>query len=459
MLPEDHADAIEVTLAKTQDARLRQRWAYYAGQHPKVYVTPKLRETFRGLADSLVENYCGLAVNARTTRLQIEGWDGDGAVSAEQVWTDGGFPQRQDALYRWGLVHGSVYLIVADGTLAANPATIAYAEPDPDDWTGVAWAGKAWVEGDNWHVSLWDEGYIYRYVAEQTADKSKRRRLPGADRFRLDSGEGHGYDRVPVFPVNPYGYMGSPLLDQIAPVQDRINKITANKFVAAEFGAFKQRVFFTRQEIDAYAVRQQPDHAIVLDPGDSEAAARVEELGGTDLSNYDEAKTAEVDALFTIAALPRHMRVNPGTAPSGDAIKADEGPFTEAVFDHQREFGEALTAALALLGIDAKPTWRDPVVQNDLSNAQIVSTLVSAGVPWQVAVQKYLGLTPDEIAQATMLKGNEQNQMQTQMAAQTAALLSNPTLAIQQAQPQPQGQSAPVNSPGNQQNPNTGQTG
>lgn len=430
MLPDDHADAITLTLTETQAPALRQRWAYYAGRHPKVYVTPKVREMFRRIADSLMENYCGMAVNARTARLAVESWDGPGAVAAEQVWTDGGFPQRQDVLYRWGLVHGAAYLIVADDVLTANPATVAYAEPDPDDWLGVAWGGKAWLDGDDWHVTLWDETTIYRYVAPHSGAK-KSRRIPGGDQFIPDPDDPtspHGYPRVPVFPVNPFGYMASPLMDQISPIQDRVNKIVANKFVAAEFGAFKQRVFFTRQTLDPYAVRQQPDHAIVLDPGDETGRASVQELGATDLANYDAAKNAEVDALFTIAALPRHMRVNPGADASGEAIKADEGPFTESLVDHQREFGEALTAALAVMGIDATPVWRDVVVQNDVANAQIVKTLVDAGVPWQVAVQKYLGMSPNEIAEATMMKANEQSQAMTQMAAQTAALLSNPTL-------------------------------
>ncbi len=442
MLPESHADAIEKTLAKTQNPLLAARWAYYSGNHPKIYVTPKLRETFKNLADSLTENYCGLAVNARTNRLEIEGWDGPGAASAEQIWNEGGFPQRQDVFYRWGLVHGAAYLVVADGSVTANAATLTYAEPDPDDWMGVAWAGKAYMEDDRWRIVLWDETTVYRYVANSQGTVGvatrqgtvKKKRVPSGADFAPDPEnpeEAHGFDRVPVFPVNPFGYAGAPLMDQISPIQDRINKITANKFVVAETSAFRQRVFFTRQEIDPYVVRQQPDHAIVLDPGDAEGQARVQEMTASDLSNYDNAKNAEVDALFTIACLPRHMRVNPGATPSGEAIKADEGPFTECLHDNQREFGQSLEAALQLLGIEAQPVWRDVVVQNDLSNAQVVSTLVSAGIPWQIAAQKYLGFTPDEMNEATVLVEAKVNSQQSQMAAQTAALLSNPTLAAQ----------------------------
>jgi hypothetical protein len=457
MLPEDHAKAIARTLAKTQHRHLSARWAYFVGDHPRIYVTPKMREAFKDIADSLVENYCGIAVNARIQRLEVTGWDGGGAEAAQRVWEDGGFPQRQDVMFRWGLVHGGCNLIVQDGIITANSAALSYAEPDPDDWLGVSWAGKAFLsDEEEWHVTLWDETSIYRY----TGPKAIRKNLDGEDKgfvtipqgtdFHLDEDEpgtveAHGYDRVPVFPVNPYGYMAPPLIDQISPIQDRINKITANKFVAAEFGAFKQRVFFTRQDVDAYSLRQQPDTAIILDPGDSEGRASVQELQATDLKNYDDAKNAEVDALFTIASLPRHMRVNPGAVPSGEAIKADEGPFVEALRDHQREYGEAFVSALQLIGIDAEPVWRDIEPHDDLINAQVVKTLVDAGLPWQKVASMFLGMSEEDIADAQDVTDEADAKKQDLITAQTNAMLSNPTLqtppnpkvAAQQGKPLP----------------------
>jgi len=434
ILDEDFStvDAIDETIAHTQNRLLPIRWSYFIGQQPKIFLTPKLAETFRALSDSLTENYCGLAINSRVQRLEITGWDGPAAPTAEAIWTDGRYPLRQDTFYRWALVHGTAYLAVADGAVSANPASVMYAHPDPDDWSAVAWAGKCWSDPDNWYVTLWDDTQVYRYIARGQGRTRQHATIapPGGRDFALDSSEAHGLGSVPVVAVNPYGYLGAPMIDQISPIQDRINKFTANKLVAAEFGAFKQRVFFTRQELTPEAIRQQPDTAIVLDPGDNDARASVQEMSATELSNYDNAKNSEVDALFTIASLPRHMRVNPGSAPSGEAIKADEGPFVEAITDHSREFGQAFVQAFAMLGIDAEPMWRDPVVNDDLANAEVVAKLVSAGIPWQVAAQKYLGLKPDEIAEATMIAGNQQIGAASQLAQQTAALLSNPTLDV-----------------------------
>lgn len=391
--------------------RVRRRWAYYSGDHPKAWVTPKIREIFQGLADSMTENYCGLAINSRISRLEIEGFAGEQPEPAEAIWLASGLPSRQDMLFRWGLVHSVVYLIAGvddenQNVIAPNPATIAYGAPDPNDWAACQWAAKMWPvpneagDGEDWRLVIYDDATVWRFRGPRDA----KGKAPVPDDFVPDTVNGpqesHGFESVPVQAAYPFGPFSPSLIDQISPIQDRINKIGSNKFVAAEFGAFRQRVFFTTQDVQPYDLRQTPDHAIVLDPGDAEAAARVQELSATDLSNYDNAKNAEVDALFTIASLPRHMRVNPGAAPSGEAIKADEGPFVESLHDNQREFGEAIVRALAMHGVIAEPTWRDVEVHNDLTNAQVVRTLVESGVPWQLACQRFLGFTEEDILEA-----------------------------------------------------------
>lgn len=433
-LPDDHYNALQTVLLQVSEARWRKRWAYYVGDHPKIWATPKLTETFRDLADSMVENYCGLAVNSRLARLEVTGWDGD--ERAEAIWEAAGLPQRQDVLYRWGLVHGKVFVMVQDDQLAINPATVAYAQPDPDDWTLCAWAGKAWLDfnAGKWQAVLWDETSIYRYDGPTHTpympNAQNIDRMPAGQDFVLQSEERHGYEMVPVFACEPWGYQAAPLIDQIAPIQDKINKLSANKFVAAEFGAFKQRIFFTRQQLDPYAVRQQPDHAIVLDPGDAEGKASVQELGGSDLKIYDDAKAAEIDALFTIGMLPRHLRANLGSHVSGEAMRADEAPFTQSLKDNQREFGMALEEAFRLIGVEASPLWRDVEARDEFKQAQTTDLMVQAGVPWQTAVVRFGGMTPEEVAEA-----EENTPPANPLEAQTQALLSNPFITPQGTPP------------------------
>ena len=431
-LPDDHSRALQTVILRVQDQKLAVRWRYYQGQHDRIWATPKMAETFRDLADAMVENYCSVAINSRVSRLQVTGWDGD--TRAQTVWEAGAFPQRQDVLYRWGLTYGQVYLIVQDDQIAANPPIVAYSQPDPNDWMKQAWAGKAWLDIDTgeWHASLWDETDIYRYKSignvPYTPSESLTMYSPAGTDFVLESVERHGYDQVPVIPCTPYGFQAAPLLDQVKPVQDKINKLAANKFVAAEFGAFKQRIFFTRQDLDPYDVRQQPDHAIVLDPGDSDARASVQELGGTDIGGFDTAKEREIDAFFTLASLPKHLRQNVSGHMSGEALKADETPFLEALHDHQREFGEGLVEAMRVMGVDAKPVWRDVSPRDEYRNAQTLDLLVRSGLPWQTAAAMFMGFSSEEIAEAQAILDEDAAVAADEMNQQTTAFLTNPLL-------------------------------
>ena len=385
---------------------LQLRWQYWRGEQPRVWVTPKLRAMFRTLADSMNENYCDLAIHSRTTRLEVTGWAGTQSEQAQALWDATRMPHRQADLYRWGLVYGHTYLIVAeedDGpVIAPNRPTLVWHLPDSDDPTDVEVAVKEWWSRDGWRATVYTDTEIIRYACTDHDQKADKR--PDAARYILDPddpGGVHGFERVPVIPIWPYGSEAPVLMDSISPIQDRINKIGANKFIAAEFGAFKQRVFFTRQAVEDGDLKNAPDTAIVLDPGDPSNPSRVQEMSATDLANYDNAKAAEVDALFTIALLPRHLRITGGAVPpSGRAIKADEGPLVEAIYDHHREFGEAYIEALGMLGIEAEPVWRSPVIGDEIDQGTAVVEFVNAGVPWQEAVKRYADWTDEDVAAA-----------------------------------------------------------
>lgn len=391
---------LKTLLDATADRALTVRWNFYAGAHPKIYATPKLRDTFKGLADSFDENYCGLAINSRLSRLEVTGWSGPQAEQAQKVWDDSNLARRQSRLWRYALVHARACLVadVEDGRaplLKVNKATLAYAQPRADDPDQLAWLGKVWQESKTvTRATLMYPDEIVRLVTQ-----GKRADLSRWDVDPDDPGGRNPLNAVPGVQFSPYDE-GQPLIDAITGLQNRINKLASNKFVAAEFGAFRQRVYFTRQDVTPFELKNAPDEAIILDPGDTDAQARVQELTATELSNYDNAKNAEVDALFTIATLPRHMRVNPGAAPSGDAIKADEGPFVETIKDLQNQLGTTLVEAMALLGIDAEPIWRDPTVANELTQAQTVQTFVDAGMPVGPLMVEYAGWDEQDVTDA-----------------------------------------------------------
>jgi hypothetical protein len=386
----DHiADIIRLAVTNPE---LTRRWDYFSGDHPQVYATPKLRETFAALVESMETNLCSVAVDARLDRLRVTGWEGPGADAAEKVWTDSGLPHRQDRMFRWATVYGTSVLLVdvAERIVVPQRATVAAALQDPADPDEVMVAGKYWIDPTtkNQHATVYYPDRTERWIK---ADRSAVWELDGEP---IPQPAGF----VPAVIIAPFGD-GPVLLDTVASSQDRINKLTSNLLVAAEFGAFKQRVFFTRQQIDPYDIRQAPDHAIVLDPGDSDGASSVHEFSETPLSNYDQAITAEINRFFMLARLPRHLMVNPGTSPSGSAIRADESGLLYSIYSAQREIGEALTRAMRMLGIEANPVWASPEPDSKEADATTIATLVSAGIPWQVAAGR-VGWSAAEIDDA-----------------------------------------------------------
>lgn len=386
-------------LTSTRAAGLTRRWSYFKGNQPRVWVTDKFARLFRDLADSMGDNYCGLAVNSRVSRLKVEGWSGPDAEAAEGAWADGGWPIRQSSFYQWGLGYGQVYLIGEEGetgpVLQPNRPTLVSHTASQDNPLMVETATKAWWSRGEWHAVVYDDADVWRFVAPGKAET-----MPKFDQFRPDpedEGGPHGFDRCPVIVCYPYGFDSPVLLDTVRGAQDRINKIGSNKFVASEFSAFAQRVFFTRQDIQDEDVVNAPDHAIVLDPGDAEGKASVQELSGGDLAKFDAAKQAEVDTFFTLALLPRHLMVNPGAAPSGAAIKADEGPMVAAVREHQAQFGESMSAGWDLFGWEAESVWENPEVADGLDTAQEVRAYVDSGVPVDAALVRVAGWTQEDV--------------------------------------------------------------
>ncbi len=403
MPTEQHAADMAAIHQQTTEAALTRRWQYFTGAHPAIWATQKLQRSFASIVGSMTENYCGLAVQARVTRLAVTGWTGPDAAAAEGLWAVSRLPQRQDRLFRWAVAYGRAYLLLAETgdkqeLYPAPPTRVGHLVDDADP-NKLRVAGRVQqTQADRSSSST--RTTVTLYYADQTVTyEGDGTRW---EQFTLTS-EAAGLGSVPVQVVTPYGD-GPVLLDQIIPSQDRINKLASNKLIAAEFGAFRQRVFFTRQQINDGDLRNLPDTAIVLDPDDGQA--KVQEMSATDLSNYDSSKDSEINGLFTIASLPRHMRVNPGTPPSGEAIKADEAPLVEALLDHQREMGEGIVEALALAGVDAEPQWRNPAPRNELSEADTVSRYVMMGVPWQVAVQKFAGWSLAEVQEAEALQPN-----------------------------------------------------
>lgn len=431
-------------------------WAYYEGDHPQLWMTEKLRTMFAALADHMVENYCEIAVDSTVRRMEITGFTvskdleqqdsgEEGASTAPQALVSG-----DDELFDKIFRDNGLYLEQSEYIRAARVAGEAFAilwlgEDGPEihlnDARNVYWhrpkhtsnrhAVKVWADEDEerWRATIYyDDGNQVRLVGPALKSTGLENVLPDVKKFEPDSedpGGPTGFDFMPVFRFADREKRTS-YLKSLSKIQAKINKLESNKMVAAEFGAFQQRAYLTTQKLDKDAVRQEPDHAIVLDPGgDSEtgvAATSVHEFSATELSNYDNTIQREVNAFFTTGNLPKHLMVNPGASPSGAAITADEGPFVEMIKDVQRFFTATWKEIAAAFGLNVEVMWRDPSTEDSLTTATTTKTYVDAGVPTDLALKKYAGWDGAELDELNQKNEAQQANEQAAREATLAAL-------------------------------------
>jgi len=413
--------------------RLDWRWSYYLGRHSERVLSPKLRDVMLKSEpiSSMFTNYCALAVEAPLSRLAINGWKGDDSACsmAEELWEDNDLDVEGEEVHRHVLLAGEAYVIV----WPSDEAMPAGAEPVQSDLEAAydillqdarnmyvhytsrrrrdrAWAAKVWLDEDantatrTWRATLFYPDEIVRMmVPGDITIPSFAPRNPLAFQIDpFDPGGPHAFGQVPVIRFSR-SWDGRSKLDDLIPIQDRINKLTADKIVAAEFGAFPQRWALTNDDPPQEALRAGPGAVWVIPPvstspdSNQDAPTAVGQFATTELGNYDNTILGEVQALFTVGQLPRHLLVNPGVAPSAEAVVADEGPMVANVRGYLRSLAASWRDVMQLCGCDVEPVWQDPEAHNELTSAQTFQALTVSGMPLDMAGRLAMDLAQEDL--------------------------------------------------------------
>lgn len=396
-----------------------RRRAYYRGDHPRVWVTDRLRELFDQIADELgIENWCELAIDTPLSRLEIDSFTGDGAEVAIQRWDDLGMDRYQADLFLDVLVTGEGYVSLwTDGSNyeadVNEPETIAWGPQrragDPPSWVVKVWPDD--VSG-YWRATVWDAAEAVRFVGPRIErDFRGLCVMPEySKRFELDPEEPgglHGFSAPPVIRFD-LGRGKQPIIETIRRPQDRLNKLQADRMVIAEYNAWPQKVFLTAQQIEDGALDSRPDKALVLDPGERETPTSMHQFQAADIAKLDASIDRERDTIFTMAKLPRHLNVAHGGSPaSGKAVAADEGPFVESVRNIQKRLGACFADFFELMGIDVEPRWTPAETKDPSSEAATVKQMTDAGMPLETALAHYAGWTQEELDEMTALKDQQ----------------------------------------------------
>lgn len=400
--------------------RIRTYWNYYNDIQAPKFLNRDMEEKFKNLSDRFSLNLCRLAVIAPLNRLWIESWENP---DVQSLWQSLKLDREQKRIYKHAMVAEEAYVVGwRDGTVRAafNDARIIQLFHKIDEPHVKDFAVKVWQEREGlYRATIYYPDEIVRLVGSVDRKDYQDRYLEQAkphhqrqdgqvlsahfDYDPDDPGGPHSMGEVPVWRFSMDIWMPESRLADLVPIQDAINKLRSNKMVASESNAYPQRVYFTMQDLKRQDLENDPNTALVLDPGDRESPASAQQFEAPDLRGYDSAISAEVQNFFTVSHLPRHLLIAPGADSSGDAIRSDEGPFQELVRDIATNFGYSWSDMLSSL-LDREerliPEWKDARINNTESQAREFKMLVEAGMPTVYAAKKAFQWSVEEAVQS-----------------------------------------------------------
>jgi hypothetical protein len=411
---------------------------YYQGTHPLAFATAKYVEAFGSLFDSFSDNWCAMVVQAKAERLRVEGIHiGDDIESdkdAWRIWQANELDSDSALNITETLINGYGYMIVWGGADALDENTPSITVEDPRQVIVAYVSGsrrkraaalKRWVDDDGYeyaNVYLPDGLYKFRSSNKQ----GSALHVPtnwGFSRWAPRETVGEQWplpNPIGVVPVVEFQNDprvrtgGVSEIRHVIPIQDGINKLVSDLFIASEFSSFRQR-WATGIDIPKDPETGQPIQAF-------EAAvnrvwstkndnARFGDFSETNLENYVKAIELLVQHVAAQTATPRHYLFQSGQSPSGDAIKSAETGLVAKVLAKQvhlsERYEDVIRLAFKFLDdprgdvMDSQLIWADPESRTEGELVDALVKMKSLGVPNEFLWKRW-GLSPKDIARVNL---------------------------------------------------------
>lgn len=395
---------------------LETYYNYFDGKHNLAFATKRFEEAFGKQLSEVADNWCALPIQAPQERMTIQAFRFKEVTfdkDAWRIWQRNELDALSTVHTESTLTSGYGYALVwADDDQQAvitieDPRQVIVAY-EPGTRKRAA-ALKRWT--DEWtgrtNVTLYlpDALYKWRSIGEGIL-------LPSG----LSSWEERNEDGEEWPLLNPLGIVpmveftndpsllmeGRSEIRRVIPIQDGINKLTADLFIASEFSAFRQR---WATGID---IPKDPDTGKPVEPFKSAVDrlwavasenAQFGEFGATDLKNYVDAIEMLIHHIAAQTRTPRHYFFQSGQAPSGDSIKsAETGLVAKVTGEKFPTFGERWEEVIRLAfrvegdprqnELDVETRWADPEYRTEGELTDAVIKKFKAGlIPWEQALE------------------------------------------------------------------------
>jgi hypothetical protein len=463
--PEQWRTALLVELQWRQPF-LRERLAYYEGDHPLPRAPQAALDAYRRLLKQSRTNWIQLVVDSVAERLQVVGFrfgDAQGDDDAWMIWQANGLDANAELAQTDALVCGVNYVSVwpdqdspVGVRIAAEHPTQTILAYDPDDRRTPLVSLKTWREPGLLRCWLCTASTSFEWAAPAPGTQP-----PGATTAMIWSG---AYWQLTAEAANPLGEVpivelcpwprSNPLLvgmlpgrsemDGVLDLQDRINTTILNRMIATEYAAFRQKwatglTLPVARDADGNEITDpltgEPQHASPFEIAvdrllvAEDSTVKFGEFGESELAGYIRSVASDVNHLAAVTKTPPHYLLGEIVNASGDALKAAEAGLVAKVRRRAAHIGEAwedvMRLSFSAIGdaraadFQAEVMWGDFETRSDAELADALVKMASIGVPQEVLWQKW-GASPQEI--------DRWKQMAAEQAARTA--LAAPVVTV-----------------------------
>lgn len=397
---------------------------------------------FRQLQRLASLNLAQLITNARLHRIQLQTFqtavddstDGDDEVNRLLRTADGKHQLRTALRWMAGLSVG--YLLVdhidpAEGSdggvrITAEHPSQMIVEPNPSDAARPLAALKVYRDevNDRDVAVLWRPGYTRTAVHEGPTILPKG----PAKNWRLHPGMWTLEDEQTDMPVGYVpvvelpGQEGQACFEQHIPTMERINHSILQRMILIALQAFRQRGLkgaprtdpSTGEEIDYDAIFESDPGSLWILP----QAVEIWESGQADITPVLNAVRDDLKHLAAVSNTPLYM-LAPDAAnesASGSDLKREGIVFEveDIILGIDGRLIAAISTALLLSGFpdradpaSIRASWADPRRSSLTERAEAGRAAKEAGVPWRTRMEKFMQLSPEEIAAAELQRSQD----------------------------------------------------
>lgn len=391
---------------------------YYRGNHPLPTLHEKAREPFQRMLAMSRANYMQLVIDSAVERMHVDGFRIAGAVNddAWRIWQSNNLDFESELVFLESLVCGTAYMLVDPADNGGGVPTVTVEHPSQAIVGYQPGSRRVRAAGLKvWYDDIAERLMATVYLPLQVITYSAPRR-PGvvtAPNWELEASMsgGNPLGVVPLveFPNRPRMLAaGTSEIAGVIDIQDRINKTLADRMMAQEYGAFKQKwvtgfdIPTDEQGRPVEPFKSAIDRLFVAESPETTFG----QFDATDLKPFVDVYSEDVRAIAAIVATPPHYLLGEMVNLAAEALKAAEAALVSRVKRHTRHFEEPLedvvrlflAAAGSPLGTDSgtETIWRNPEFRTEGELVDALVKMSSLGVP-NTALWERWGATPQEI--------------------------------------------------------------